>query len=101
MRLIALSTLYNKADFERLHAYIDEHFTANALAVEATAVRLQSLRDQFEGGGKVRVQQVIAYDPHQVIVMLASERGVLILEDLQVEADYPHKIKAHTRQIVL
>ncbi len=101
MRLIALAALYNKGDFERLHAYIDDHFTADALATEKTAARLQALREQFEAGGKVRVQQVIAHGPYQVVVMMASERGLVILEDLQVEADYPHKIKAHTRQIVL
>ncbi|MBE0688644.1 MAG: hypothetical protein IH587_00805 [Anaerolineae bacterium] len=101
VRLIALATLYNKGDFERLGAYISEHFNEAALAVEAAELRLDDLRGQFEQAGKVRVRQLLAYDKYHVVVMHDTQAGVMVLEDLQVEEDYPHKISAHTRQVVV
>jgi len=101
VRLIALSTIYNKGDFERLGAYISEHFNEAALAIEAAESRLEDLRGQFEQAGKVRVRQLLAYDKYHVVVMHDTQTGVMVLEDVQVEEDYPHKISAHTRQLVI
>ncbi|MCC6616715.1 MAG: hypothetical protein IT320_24790 [Anaerolineae bacterium] len=101
VRLIALATLFNKGDFERLSAYISEHFNEAALAVEDAESRLEDMREQFEQAGKVRVRQLLAYDKHHVVVMHDTQAGMMVLEDLQVEEDYPHKISAHTRQVVV
>jgi hypothetical protein len=101
IRLIALATFYNKGDFTRIRAYMREHFLPAVLDAEPIALRIANLREQHRTQGKVRVKQVIAYDKHHVVVLLATEQGGAILEDLTVEEDYPHKISAHTRQLVV
>jgi hypothetical protein len=100
IRLIAIATLFNRGDFDRLSTYMTEHFNSVALQVESVDSRLEDLRGQFAAAGKVRVLQVIAYDPHHVVVMLEGQTGQLMLEDLQVEEEYPHKISAHLRQMI-
>ncbi len=101
MRLIALATLYNKGDFQRIRAYMKAHYTPGALDVIPIALRLAEMREQFRGEGKVRVHQLVAHDKHHVVVLLETQNGGMLLEDLVVEEDYPHLISAHTRQTVV
>ena len=101
IRLIVLATLYNQGDFTRIRAYLREHFLPLALEQEPVALRIANLREQFRAQGKVRVKQVVAYDKHHVVVLLATQNGGTILEDLTVQEEYPHKISAHTRQMVI
>jgi len=101
MRLIALATIYNKGDFARLRAYMKEHFTVSALETVPVALRLAELRDQFRTAGKVRVRQVVTYDKHRVVAILSSEHGGNFIEDIAVEEDYPHKVSAHSRQMLV
>lgn len=100
IRLIALATLFNTGDFDRIRSYISEHFNDVALQVETPESRVEEMRDHFALAGKVRVHQVIAYDKYHVVVMLESQSGHLLLEDLEVEEDYPHKVSSHLRQLV-
>jgi hypothetical protein len=101
VRLIALATLYNKGDFTRIRAYIRDHYTAAALEVSPLALRLAEMREQFRNEGKVRVRQLVAHDKHHVVVLLETQNGGMLLEDLVVEEEYPHKISSHTRQSVV
>jgi hypothetical protein len=100
IRLIAMASIYNQGDFDRLKIYVCEHFNSLALQTESADSRVDDLLAQYRAVGRVRVRQVVAYDEHHVVVMLDSEQGHLLLEDLEVEADYPHKITAHMRQLV-
>lgn len=98
VRLIALATFYNKGDFQRIRAYMKEHYTEEALEASPVALRLAEMREQFRNEGKVRVRQLVAHDKHHVVVLLETQNGGMLLEDLVVEEDYPHKISSHTRQ---
>jgi hypothetical protein len=55
MRLIALQTLFNWGDFERLRAYIAEHFAESAIEAQSADSRLAALQTALEQSGKVRV----------------------------------------------
>jgi hypothetical protein len=100
MRLIALATLYNQGDFPRIRAYLREHYTPEALEVSSPALRLAEMREQMRTLGKVKVRQVVAHDKHHVVVLLETQSSGLLLEDISVEVDYPHRVIAHTRQQV-
>jgi hypothetical protein len=101
IRLIALATLYNKGDFTRVRAYLKENFAPEALEQSPVALRLAEMREQYRETGKVRVQQVLTYDKHHVVVLLATQNSGMILEDLRVEEPYPHRIVSHQRQTVV
>lgn len=101
VRLIALATLYNKGDFQRIRAYMKDHYTDGALATSPIALRLAEMREQFRNEGKVRVRQLVAHDKHHVVVLLETQHGGMLLEDLMVEEGYPHKISSHNRQSVV
>lgn len=101
VRLIALATFYNKGDFQRIRAYMKEHYTVAALDVSPIALRLAEMREQFRNEGKVKVRQLVAHDKYHVVVLLETQHGGLLLEDLVVEQEYPHKISGHTRQAVV
>jgi hypothetical protein len=101
VRLIALATLYNKGDFRRLRAYMKDHYTAGALEASPIALRLAEMREQFRNDGKVRVRQLVAHDKYHVVVLLETQNDGMLLEDVVVEEEYPHKISAHTRQSVV
>jgi uncharacterized protein YjaZ len=47
------------------------------------------------------VRQLVAHDKHHVVVLLETQHGGMLLEDLMVEEGYPHKISSHTRQSVV
>jgi hypothetical protein len=93
MRFIAQMTIYNSGDFERLRQYIEESYHPDMLAQESVEDRLAIFREQYDTIGKVRVRQVVATGKHQVVVVLETEReeGFLVNE-MQVEEDYPHRI---------
>lgn len=88
MRLIAQLTLYNRGDFERLGAFLEQSYTDEARPPldEQTAL--------YAHAGRLRVQQVIAVEKHHAVVLLGSEKADYYYVELRVEADYPHHITA-------
>jgi len=100
MRLIALTTILNKGDFTRLRQYIADHYQAGVLAETPVSMRLAEFKAVHRIAGKLRVEQVIAADKHQVIAAIESERGGHFLARVTVEEDYPHKILDYHLQAI-
>jgi hypothetical protein len=99
MRLIALQTLVNRGDFDRVRAYFNDYATAAALESQPVDDRVESLRMLLEQVGKLRVTQVLAVDKHRVVALFeAQNRDILLMHELAVEEDYPDKITAYTYQ---
>ncbi len=94
LRLIAMLTLFNGAKFDRLRAYIKEHYTQTALEAEPAAVRLAALKVILADHGKLRVRQVVAAEKHRVVVLLDTQDARLYMADMACEDDYPHKVAA-------
>ncbi len=102
MRLIAQTTFLNQADFERLHDFIRQSYNDDALRDQPTEERLAELRALAAQAGRLRVHQVIAYDKHQVVVLMQPEHeDCFYTIELAVEEDYPHKILAYRHELVL
>ncbi len=91
-RVIAQLTLYNQGDFARLGAYFDEHYTAAALLAEPSERRLLDLKTARKLHGRLRVRQVVAADEHHVMALLQAEKGALLVYEMKVDPDYPHKV---------
>lgn len=93
MRLIALQTLYNRGDLDRLHTYIGDYYSDEALATQSAADRLAALQTLLAQAGKMRVYQVLATDKHRVVVLMQAQNAdSLFMHELAVEDDYPHRI---------
>lgn len=108
MRFIAQTTLYNAGQWERLAGYIADHYTATALIEQPAEARLAAFQALHAQIGRLHVLQVLATDPHQVVVVVEEEGAPGMsgsaeaapgtsLIDLVVEADYPHRILAYDR----
>ena len=95
MRLIAQTTLYNRADWHRLGEYIRDGYAPATLEAQPQAERIAGWQRTFEQAGRLKVKQVLATDKHQVIVALEAERGGMYYAELKVEEDYPHRV-THT-----
>lgn len=101
MRLIALMTLYNGGEFGRLRAYVADNFHADVLADEPPGVWLAMFRLWRKTQGRLRVQQALATDKHHVAVLVRAERDErLFLADMQVEDDYPHRVRFFALQAI-
>jgi hypothetical protein len=98
MRLIALTTLLNKGDFERVRTYITDYYHAGILAETPVSMRLAEFKAVHRIAGKMRIAQVIAADKHQVIAAIESERGGQFVVRVTVEEDYPHKVLDYSVQ---
>lgn len=97
MRLIAQITIYNSGDFRRLRTFIHESYHENALEAESLAERIAVFRQMHAALGRIRIRQLLAIDPHHVIVLVEAEKADgLFMHDLAVEAEYPHKITAYS-----
>jgi hypothetical protein len=83
-------TLYNKADWSRLHTFFTDSY-ADADAVEQ---RLTDWQAHHAAVGRLRVKQVLAVDKHRVILALESEHDGLYYAEMTVEEDYPHRVTA-------
>jgi hypothetical protein len=92
MRLIALLTLYNKGEPERLRHYLEQYFATAALEYAPVKTRLAELKAMFRMVGKLRVNQVVAVDKHQVLAVLESEKGNTFMAQMLVHDDYPHPV---------
>ncbi len=93
MRLIALLTLYNQGDFDRLRAYITDHYAPPALAEADAGTQLADWRDRRAALGKLRVEQVVAIGKHQaVVVVQAQQAGDYHALQVAVEEDFPHRV---------
>lgn len=93
MRLIAQQTLLNRGDPDRLRTFIGESYTAAALEHESVEDRLQSLQAAQAQTGRLKVMQVLATDKHHVVVLMqAQSDGSMVLNEMKVEEDYPHRI---------
>jgi hypothetical protein len=93
MRLIAQATIYNKADFDRLTAYIRENYAPAALEDGSADERLRFFRDTHTALGRLKVLHVVSAEKHHVVVVMEAERGDdYFVNDLEVEEDYPHRI---------
>lgn len=93
MRLIALLTLYNQGDFDRLRAYISSNYAPAALAEQTAEERTRELQDNYTAWGKLRVEQVAAIGKHQAIVVVqAQQDGQYHALQVAVEEDFPHRI---------
>jgi hypothetical protein len=97
MRLIAQMTIYNSGDFRRLRTYIRESYHASALETESLAERIAIFRQMYAALGRLRIRQIIAADPHHVVVLLEAEKSdSLFLNDVEVDAEHPHQITAYS-----
>lgn len=93
MRLIAQLTLYNGGDVERLRAFITSSYTEAALQEQGADERLAQFAERLATIGRLRVRQVIATDKHRAIALLNAENSDhLYMNEIEVEADYPHRI---------
>ena len=93
LRFIAQMTLYNRGDLDRLRAYIADSYTAAALDEQPVDARLDDLNAIRAEIGRLKVHQVIAYDPHHVVILMEPEKGdAYFINDLEVEEEYPHRI---------
>lgn len=100
MRLIALLTILNAVDvtgtppdLTRLRQFIADSFHADLLLAVDAEARAAALAADRLREGRTRIIQVLGYDPHHVVVLSETERGeYYFLDDLAVEADYPHRI---------
>jgi hypothetical protein len=93
MRLIALLTLYNQGDFDRLRAYITDNYAPAALTEQSAEERTREFQDGYAARGKLRVEQVAAIGKHQaVVVVQAQQDGQYHALQVAVEEDFPHRI---------
>lgn len=92
MRLIALLTIFNKGDFARLRAYIEQNYHPAILAEVPARVQLAELKAVYRLAGRLRVAQVAAVDKHTALALLDSQRGGVYLTQIVVEEDYPHRV---------
>src|SRR5262249_28489443 len=100
MRLIALTTLLNKGDVDRLRAYIADNYHAGVLAETPVSMRLAELKAIHRLAGKLRIHQVIAANKYQVIAIVEGERGNQYIAQVTVEEDYPHKLLDYNLQLI-
>ena len=97
MRFIAQMTIYNSGDFRRLRTFIRESYHENALGTESLAERLAVFRQMYAALGRVRIHQLLATDPHHVVVLVETEKtDGLFMHDLAVDPEHPHKITAYS-----
>jgi hypothetical protein len=97
MRFIAQMTIYNTGDFRRLRTFIRESYHDHALEAESIAERIAVFRQMHAALGRVRIRQLLATDPHHVIVLLETEKSDgLFMHDLAVDPEHPHKIIAYS-----
>ena len=93
MRLIAQQMLLNRGDPDRLRTFISESYTDAALESESAEERLAALQTAHFQTGKLKVMQVLATDKHHVVVLMQAQGdGAMVLNELRVEEDYPHRI---------
>ena len=93
MRLIAQMTIYNSGDFERLRQFIEESYHPDLLAQELCRRSAGDLSRTVRHNWESACQQVVATGKHHVVVVMETEReeGYLVNE-MEVEEDYPHRI---------
>lgn len=95
MRFIAQMTIYNSGNFERLRTYIAESYHPDLLAEQPVDDWLAAFGEQYEALGKLRVVQLVGTGQYHVMVLLEAQLADdLLLNDVQVEEDYPHRILA-------
>lgn len=103
MRLIALLTLLNRIDpatpdASRVTAYLKDSFQPDVLERVSADERAGQLVADRVKEGRTRIIQVIGHDPHHVITLSETERGAYyFMDDLTVDAEYPHRITGFDR----
>ena len=96
MRFIAQTTIYNSGDFRRLRAFIRESYHASALETESIPERIAVFRQMYANLGRLRVRQIIGTDQYHVVLLMEAEKtDILFLNDMEVDAEYPHAITAY------
>lgn len=99
MRLIAQQTLLNRGDWARLRDFIQDSYTAEALAAQPVEARLAELEALMAQVGKLRVYQVVGAGKHQVVALMQGQREPLLyLMEMAVEEDFPHRILRYAQQ---
>ncbi|MBZ0287907.1 MAG: hypothetical protein K8I30_09860 [Anaerolineae bacterium] len=100
-RFIALMTIFNQQQPNRLRQYIDESYSAALLEAAPTEHHLSSYGAIFQQRGKVRVEQVLASEEHRVVVLMQGQAdSAYYVYEMAVESDYPHKITTLSHQPV-
>lgn len=92
MRLIALLTLYNQSDFDRLSRYIVEHYAPTALVEADADTQAADWQARRAAWGKLRVEQVVAIGKHQAVVVVETQNGDFHALQVAVEEDFPHRV---------
>jgi hypothetical protein len=96
IRLIALLTVYNRQDFQRLERLIADSYAAELLDDEAADDRLRAVETLYADVGRLRIRQVLALEKYRVVVLAQAERDHgLHVHEIQVDPEYPHKITAY------
>jgi hypothetical protein len=98
MRVIAQTTLYNKADFARLRQYIEQNYDDEMLAEVGAGARLAEFKASFRLTGRLKIEQVIGVDKHRALVAVSAEHGGMYAMQMIVAEPYPHKILAYVLQ---
>jgi hypothetical protein len=97
-RVIAFLTIFGSGDFDRLRTYIAENYNDTALRQCPVDERLHQHQTIFEQAGKLRVYQVVASDEHHVVFIVQGQKDdSLYLNEMRIEADYPHKVIEFTQ----
>jgi hypothetical protein len=93
MRLIAQQMLLNRGELDRLRTFIEQSYSPQALETQAVDERLAALQAIQAQTGKMRVYQVLATEKHHVLALMQPEKGGgFYMNEIKVEADYPHRI---------
>src|SRR3990172_7320686 len=101
LRFIALMTIFNHNDDERLRQFIADNYIAAALEERDSAARAQDFAGIFAQTRKLRVQQVMGVSEYQAIIILQAQADLgFYLHTVLVEQEYPHKIISYAHQPV-
>lgn len=92
IRLIAILTIFNSENGDRLRQYVADSCHPDLLAEQDADARTAALLRLYAESGKLKVRQVIGVSKEHVIVLLGSQTGVDYLVDMMVGADFPHHI---------
>lgn len=94
-RLIALLTIFNNRDLERLRQYTVESFKASPHE------QLAAFDQLFAQTGKLRVHQIVVSDEHRVALLTQAQTDdAFYVCEMAVESDYPHKITEFSHRLV-
>lgn len=101
MRLVAQMTFYNAGDEARLRQFLSESYSDELLQQQSADEKTAAFLHMRNIVGRVKVQQVIGAEKHQVVAIMEAEKfkdGFVV--ELRVGGEYPHKIEYYMQKPV-